>query len=338
MCHSINAWKLSVIFLICAGLKLNAQELSLLGGVMTEAGAKNSSYTWQIDYRQDFYRNFASSIDYINEGHVPGHYRDGMAWEAWGNLPFLNDRIAVSLGAGIYYYYDTEPLAGASSADVHGTAPIISFSVTGYLSDRWFYRVMVNRISPTGDIKTTTAAVGVGYWFGPHRRPRGEQPSKDATQDASFVTEPQFTVYGGQSVVNTFLSPKALAGAVEYRQGLLPHLDGTASFTYEGDPKIVRRSGVAFQLWPVNTFFDDSTSVGIGVGPYIFIDRNHPISSGQTVNVGLKNPAAVAPLVSLTIARRLSYHWVARIIWDRVVSNYNRDSDIFLVGLGYSWH
>src|ERR1017187_2630318 len=221
MCHSINAWKLSVIFLICAGLKLNAQELSLLGGVMTEAGAKNSSYTWQIDYRQDFYRNFASSIDYINEGHVPGHYRDGMAWEAWGNLPFLNDRIAVSLGAGIYYYYDTEPLAGASSADVHGTAPIISFSVTGYLSDRWFYRGMVNRISPTGDIKTTTAAVGVGYWFGRHRRPpgagaagagaarggrggwgcappgrgRATPRTRPPTQDASFVTEPQFTVY-----------------------------------------------------------------------------------------------------------------------------------------------
>jgi hypothetical protein len=338
MRHSSNVWKLSALFLVCACLKLDAQELSLLGGITAEQGVMNSSYTWQIDYRQDFYRNFASSIAYINEGHVPDHHRDGTAWEAWGNMPFLNDRIAVSLGAGVYYYYDTEPLTGTTSADVHGTALIVSFSLTGYLSDRWFYRVMVNRISPTSDIRTTTAAVGVGYWFGPHRRPKGEQPGKDVTkEDATFVTEPQFTVFGGQSVVNTFLSQKALAGAVEYRQGLLPHLDGTASFTYEGDPKIVRRSGVAFQLWPVNTFFDDSTSVGIGVGPYIFVDRKHPISSGETLNVGLKNPAAVAPLVSLTIARRLSNHWVARVIWDRVVSNYNRDSDIFLVGLGYSW-
>jgi len=337
MRHSTKLWKLSALFLICACMKLDAQELSLLGGITSEAGVKNSSYTWQIDYRQDFYENFASSIDYINEGHVPGHYRDGTAWEAWGNLPFLNGHVAVSLGAGVYYYYDTEPLTAASSADVHGTAPIFSFSLTGYLSDRWFYRVMVNRISPTSDIRTTTAAVGVGYWFGPHRRPKGEEPSKGASQDAQFVTEPQLTVFGGQSVVNSFLSPKAMAGALEYRQGLLPHLDGTASFTYEGDPKIVRRSGVAFQLWPVNTFFDDSTLVGIGVGPYIFVDRKHPANSGQTLNVGLSNPAAVAPLISLTIARRLSDHWIARVIWDRVTSNYNRDSDIFLVGLGYSW-
>jgi len=337
MSHSVHAWKLSAVFLLCACLRLHAQELSLLGGTTTDAGIKNSSYTWQIDYRQDFYEYFASSIAYINEGHVPGHHRDGTAWEAWGNMPFFNDRIAVSVGAGVYYYYDTQPLIGDNSADIHGTAPIFSFSVTGYLSDRWFYRFMFNSIDPARDIKTTTAAVGVGYWFGQNRRPEGKQPGKEDSIEAKYVTEPQFTVFGGQSVVNTFLSQKAQAGVAEYRQGILPHLDGTASFVYEGDPKIVRRSGVAFQLWPVNIFLDDSTSVGIGVGPYIFIDRKHPVSSGQTVNVGLKNPAAVAPLVSLTIARQLSDHWISRIIWDRVTSNYNRDSDIFLVGLGYRW-
>jgi len=335
--NSIRALKLPALFLICAGLSLHAQELSLLGGTTTEAGIKNSSYTWQIDYRQDFYEYFASSISYINEGHVPNHHRDGTAWEAWGNLPFLNDRIAISLGAGAYYFYDTEAMAGNSSMNVHGTAPIFSLALTGYLSDRWFYRATINRISPSTDIQTTTAAVGVGYWFGLNRRPLGQQPGRDGATDGEYVTEPQFAVFGGQSVVNTFLSQKALAGAVEYRQGILPHLDGTASFIYEGDPKITRRSGVAFQLWPVNTFLDKNTSVGIGVGPYIFIDRNHPVSSGRTVDVGLKNPAAVAPLVSLTIARQLSDHWIARVIWDRVTSNYNRDSDIFLVGFGYRW-
>jgi hypothetical protein len=45
----------------------------------------------------------------------------------------------------------------------------------------------------------------------------------------------------------------------------------------------------------------------------------------------------IAPLVSLTIARHMSNHWRARMIWDRVISNYNRDSDIFLLGIGYCW-
>lgn len=221
MRNSSRACILCAVFLICSGLNLKAQELSLMGGSTTEMNVKNSSYTWQIDYRQDFFENFASSLAYINEGHVIGHHRDGDAWEAWGNLPLFNDRIAVSLGAGAYYYYDTQSIAG-NSADIHGTAPIFSFTATGYLSDRIFYRIIVNRISPSGDIKTTTAAVGVGYWFGLHRRPIGEEPDKQAPVEAKFVTEPQFTVFGGQSVVNTFLSQKALAGAVEYRQGIIP--------------------------------------------------------------------------------------------------------------------
>jgi hypothetical protein len=34
---------------------------------------------------------------------------------------------------------------------------------------------------------------------------------------------------------------------------------------------------------------------------------------------------------------RLSEHWIIRAVFDRVTSSYNRDSDIFLVGLGYRW-
>jgi hypothetical protein len=333
--NTLRLLNLSIILLaLGAGLPLSAQELTALGGTTNSASFGKNSYTWQIDYRQDFYQNFAASIAYINEGHVPGHFRDGNAWEGWFNLPLWNDRIALSLGGGVYYFYDTQPMPGGGSADVHGTAPIYSFSLTGYLNDRWFYRFMVNRIEPTSDIKVNTEAIGVGYWFGPNRRPLGTEPNR-GVPEPEYVTEPQFTVFGGQSIVNTFFSQKAWSGAAEYRQGLIPHLDATATYIYEGDPKIVRRSGVALQLWPVNTFFDEKTCVGIGVGPYLFIDRRHPTDNGTIL--GQKNPAAIAPLVSLSLARQLSDKWIARLVWDRVVSTYNRDADIFLLGLGYRW-
>ena len=32
-----------------------------------------------------------------------------------------------------------------------------------------------------------------------------------------------------------------------------------------------------------------------------------------------------------------SDQWLARVVWDRVVTNYNRDSDVFLLGVGYRW-
>jgi len=316
--------------LLSASVPLRAQELSVLGGSTTSGVFNKSTYGWEIDYRQDLYKYFDASVSYINEGHFPEHRRDGTGWEGWVNIPFWNDHLALSAGAGIYYYYDSQLLDGVDSVDVHGTAPIFSFAATGYLSDRWFYRVMVNRIMPSNDIKDTTVLVGVGYWFGPHRRPEGSNPNS-GTPDPEYVTEPQFTVFGGQTIVNTFYSTKAWAGAAEYRQGLLPHLDGTASYIYEGDPKSERRSGAALQLWPVNTFLDKDTSVGVGVGPYIFVDRRHPMANTR------ESPAAIAPLLSLTIARRLSQNLLARVVWDRVTSSYNRDADIFLFGLGYSW-
>ena len=65
--------------LLGAGLKLPAQELTFLGGLMSKSNLGQTSFSWQVDYRQDFYRHFAASIAYINEGHVPGRHRDGTA-------------------------------------------------------------------------------------------------------------------------------------------------------------------------------------------------------------------------------------------------------------------
>ncbi len=322
--------KLAALLLLCAGLKLNAQELAVLGGVLPKTNAERSTYTWQVDYRQDFYRNLAASIAYINEGHLREHHRDGTAWEVWGRLPLAENRISLSVGLGAYYYFDTRPMPGGDTANVHGTAPIFSLAATGYIADRWFYRFNYNRIAPSGQIQVNTLSAGLGFWFGQDRKPTpgklGDEPGEKA-----YVSENEVTFYGGQSVVNTILNPKSLACAAEYRRGVMPHLDWTASAIYEGDPKIVRRSGAATQLWAVNTFFDDRITVGAGVGPYFYLDKRHPAGTGKL------NPAAVAPLASLTFSVRLAGNWIMRCVFDRVMSNYNRDSDIFLLGLGYRW-
>jgi hypothetical protein len=124
MRNSTKTWALSALFMLCAGVSLHGQELTFLGGLLPETSSERSSYTWQIDYRQDLYRNFATSIAYINEGHLREHHRDGTAWEIWGRLPFAQDRFSVSLGAGAYYFYDTQPLPGGDTVNIHGTAPI----------------------------------------------------------------------------------------------------------------------------------------------------------------------------------------------------------------------
>ena len=326
--NSFCSWKRSALLLLWTCLGLKAQELTVLGGAMSSADLEQSSYSWQIDYRQDFYQNFAASVAYMNEGHLPGHHRDGTAFEAWGQVPLKQNRFTVSVGIGAYYFYDTQRLPSGETINVHGTAPICSLAVTGFLSHRWLYRLMLNQVYPAHEMKVNTAVLGAGYWFGREQRPAPGELG-DAPEENSYVTGKEFTVFGGQSVVNTFSSPAARAYALEYRRGLIRHVDWTASLIYEGDPGIVRRSGFATQAWAVNTFFHDSVTVGIGLGPYVFLDRKHPAQAGHIY------PAAIAPIASLTLSRRLSEHWNTRLLFDRVTSSYNRDSDIFLLGLGY---
>jgi hypothetical protein len=315
---------------LLARVTVTAQELSFLAGGMSTRDVQLSTYAWQVDYVQNFARNFAGSVAYLNEGHIVGHHRDGTAFELAARLPLFHDRLAISAGLGPYFYYDTQPLPGGDTADVHGTATIYSLTANYYLSNRWFLKAAFNRIDPRHDVRTNTTALGLGFWFGRDQKPTpgklGDAPGQD-----NYVTENQLTVFGGQSVINTFLSQHALAAAGEYRRGLAPHIDLTGSAIYEGDPHIVRRSGLATQLWAVNTFFHESTSVGVGLGPYFYIDRRHPKPAPS------RNPAAAAPLLSLTLATRLSDQWLARLVFDRVVTSYNRDADIFLLGLGYRW-
>ena len=320
--------KVALLFLLCASPWLKGQELTFLGGEL-KAGANGSSPAWQVDYRQDFTEYFAGSFAYINEGHVPGHHRDGNALQLWGRLPFDQGKFAVSAGVGAYYFYDTQfsPLGG--SANVHGTAPIYSLAASWYFSNRWYARMLVNRIDPSHQIQTTSVSFGLGYWFGRDLKPV-EGKLGDAPALKEYITGNELTAFGGQSVVNTFLSEQARAFALEYRRGLAPHLDWTATAIYEGDPQIIRRNGLATQLWAVNTFFNESVFVGAGIGSYLFIDHKHPVT-------GQKIPATFAPLVSLTLGRRITEHWVARLTWDRVITSNSRDSDIFLIGLGYRW-
>src|ERR1051325_7498203 len=89
-----------------------------------------------------------------------------------------------------------------------------------------------------------------------------------APHSSGYITGNEFTIFGGESVVNASLSGHGLAGAAEYRRGLAHHIDGTISYIYEGDPRLVRRSGVSVQIWPVNTFYEKRVSVGIGLGGY----------------------------------------------------------------------
>jgi hypothetical protein len=303
-----------------------AQELSGMGGLMRPVGEDVQSYAWQFDFRYGLSRHWAWSASWLNEGHVPDHHRDGFVSQLWLRWPFSNDRFELDAGAGFDRYYDTQPGENGDSVNVHGFAPIYSLSVTDYTDSPWFVRLTFNRVNPSSDIRIDSVVLGVGY--GLEHRVNSGTP---APAEAGRTTNNEFTVFVGQSVVNTLASENALAYSVEYRHGIGRHLDWTVSWIYEGDPEIVRRQGLGTQVWLVGAYLNDRLALGIGFGVYIYIDKKETEATDQDKN------SDVAGLITPTIAYRLSDHWLARFNWDRIVSNYNKDADVFLLGLGYRW-
>ncbi|HEY3489270.1 MAG TPA: outer membrane beta-barrel protein [Candidatus Deferrimicrobiaceae bacterium] len=308
-----------------------AQELALQYGTTQVEKGEGRDRSWQIDFRYRFATNFAASAAYLNEGHVPGHKRDGLAAQLWGSVPLFRRAVALDFGAGIYRYSDTQPRPAGSYADVNDWAGIYSASATYYLRSPWFFRFTANRVNPPHDVDTNTYGLGVGYrlWNAPAEP--CPLPPESACKPPSRTTGDEAMLFAGQSVVNSFADQKGIAAGVEFRKGIADHVDASLSWIYEGDQDVIRRNGVAGELWLVDLYMDRRLALGIGGGGYAFIDTRNPNGTRGG------NPGDLGGILSLTAGWRFADRWITRFNWHRVVSGNNRDTDIFVGGVGYRW-
>jgi hypothetical protein len=142
-------------------------------------------------------------------------------------------------------------------------------------------------------------------------------------------------VYGAATVINITGNQKSDGLAAEYRfrrsNCSAYHYDLSLTYLNEGDSRVARRNGFSAQLWPMRSDALDHMEVALGVVAYWFIDRRRPVIPG-------KGPTgSVAPVVSVMFSYVPHREgWFARLIWDRVVSNYNRDADIWRLGVGHT--
>jgi len=319
-------WTAALIF-AGVGAFGRAQEVSTLVGAMTTDHGE-TSYSWQIDFRQDFSRHAAWSVSWINEGHVEGHHRDGWVGQLWARAPLKGDRLTLSLGLGAYRYYDTQLADEGDSSNIHGWAPLFSLSASYYTKSPWFFDLRFNRAAPEKDITINSLNLGVGYRFPPPHRHVVRDTEKPPTYQG-LTTDEEFTLYGGKTIVNTRLSGRSLAVSGEYRRGIARHLDWTLSWMDEGDPEVVRRSGATTQVWLSGAYLQERIALSFGMGVYAYADRRRPTYESHYELAGLFSPS---------IAYRFGSSSCVRLTWHRVTSDYNRDSDVFLLGFGYRWN
>lgn len=306
---------------VCACLPLQAQDLTLSGGHVQSQHPEGDGNAWSIRYTHDLAVPLFGGIEYVNEGHVPSHHRDGTALLAgirngapWHDLVF-------SLAAGPYRYFDTRVAQSPDGFhDAHGWAGLYTVSAAwAPASSRWFVDLRLARVESAHGPDTTMILAGLGMkldqdeTFGPRQPPR-DKGGRDA-----------ITVYAGQTIVNDFESPTAFARSVEYRHAFTPVVRGSAAWINEGDARLIRRNGIAAQAWLEPTFDGGRFSMGLGFGPYIAVDDYRP---GGRYTIGL---------LSWTLSHRITRSWDARFTWHRSVSDNDRDSDIILLGVGYQF-
>jgi hypothetical protein len=284
-----------------------------------------NSFYLDIAYAQ-WWDNFGLSFSWLNDGHFEEdniHHRDGQSVQAWVRKFVIDKKLAISGGIGPYLYFDTtRAVQDQNYRDEHGVGIEYSLAGVWYLDNRLIVKVQGNYIDPFDSFSTFSASVGLGYLLGD----KAHEAEKYENLKDNYK---EITVFFGGVIVNSFDSEKNLAEAIEYRQKLLKYVDWSVLAINEGDAELINRKGIASQLWLTRSFFDDSLSLGIGAGPYVFEDSKCD-KSGLAGNL--------AGLSTFNVGYYLSPSWLAQISWSRVFSDYNRDTDLILFGLGYRFH
>jgi len=295
-----------------------AQEITLYSGALDPDNASPWVRAWGFGYRQALGEHDALGFEWLNEGSVRDNHRDGLAFQYWRRARFAGRHLSLAAGIGPYAFFNT---TAGGQRDDHGIGALLSVAATWYTDSRLFYQLRLNQVVAAKSFDSTSVMFGIGY--------RLDAPSAHGPLAGGggrgARTGDELAAMVGQTTVNNRGTPDALAWALEYRHGLSRYFDATLSWLDEGSTPLSERRGVAAQLWLRRSFAGDRLSVGIGAGPYYAIERRTPEGDGSPVSL----------LFTMTAAYDLNRHWFARIAWNRVMTTYDKDSDVILGGFGY---
>jgi hypothetical protein len=317
---SRNLAVVSVLLVIPAGAHA-ADDFSYQAGVTRSQKSEwPPSDAWSLSYRRSLGSDYLSStISYLNDGHFPGHHRDGVTAEVWPQVGLFGQHLVLAVGAGPFYYYDTVVASNNSGyADSHGWAWLYSGAVTLYTGETGpFFEIRYDHTAPSKSIETDSLSVGFGY------RMISDFRGGIAPVQADSLPANEVAGFYGHTQVNSFGHQESTTWAAEYRRRIWSEFRVSAGFLDEGDARLIRRSGFTYQGWLEPSFFDGTFSIGVGFGGYSAIDKYRG-STGRHVS----------DIVSLSLSYQLVQHVDARFTWNRIVTDYNRDTDIVLFGLG----
>ncbi|CAH2031376.1 hypothetical protein [Trichlorobacter ammonificans] len=303
---------------------VRADELFGLGGavVSRQAIRNGSSGSWQVEYRHNLAPSLAVGLTYLNEGHMPDHHRDGHSLQFWGSRAIGGSRLSLSAGAGPYYYYDTVTGTGSDGhRNEHGFGCLLSLAAVLRTDSPWLFQVRANWAETFGKMDTASLLAGIGY--------QTDHPARAASSlaERSKATDRELFLLAGSTFTNSFDVAHSAALSLEYRQRFARNLAMSLAWLYEGENRLIRRYGPTLQLWAVTDALDGEVTLGLAAGAYAAFD--------EQAGMNRRGDWIVTPIATMAADYRLDQRWSLRFSWSRVVTDYDRDSDVLLGGVGY---
>ena len=319
----LRLFSASLLLSLCCASAASAQDFYMLVGKDNDTQA-HSSYAWQLSYQQKLIPYIDWSFSWINEGHYPTSHRDGPALQLLAHTELLDKHLSLYAGYGAYRYFDTETSKHSTSfKDAHGWGGVGTLAATWRFNSGFLLQARLNHIMTDKKLETTSLQMGLGYQLD-----KGGRAAKPLSGPDYDELKNEITAYVGKTIVNSATSQSAHSMGLEYRRELCKYLDGTAGYLYEGNPDIVRRGGLTAQIWPKQEFFGGRLSLGVGFGAYAAVDnrRKDKDAGGNMFLSGL---------LTMGVSYRITPHVALRANWNRTITNYNRDTDVMVGGVGY---
>jgi hypothetical protein len=315
-------WALALTLMGTAG-SARAEEISILAGVNGGDDLSGGTYAWGLEYRQRLLEHLDASFGYLNEGHIPGHHRDGAMLQLWADSGPWRGRFSASLGAGPYVYFDTEQDSSSRGyRDDHGAGLILTARLSMALTRQWFALLELDQVMFT-DVSTRTLMLGVGY-----RLDSLLDRLQGGAQAGAVADVPnEVSVFGGITVINNLTSDRSSVFGLEYRFRPAPHFELSGSVLDDAAGPDGRHAGLTGEAWVVQDFLSRQLSVGLGIGPYVALSAYHT-DDGRLA-------ASVVGLASMTVSWRMSRSLALRLNWHRGFTGDDQDRDVVTAGLGW---
>jgi hypothetical protein len=310
--------------IVCALVSVPARSetLQALAGVIDPTNDSSNTYGWQLEFQEPLSRQLNASLSWLNEGHTPGHHRDGLATQLWLGVPVWRNRTEFDFGAGPYLYFDTQQESSARGySDVHSVGALVSASLSLNITPSWFINVRLNEIYAPGDPNTLGFLVGGGYHFG-----RSERALSGPDGSQTFARQ-QIQLFAGEMIYNQLSSHQDRTLGLEYRLALVPWAAWSATWFHTvGSTSSGQREQIASQVWLVDSVLGGRLALSAGVGVYT------PLGAQP---LGEENSAALSGLSGLRMEWCWSRNSSVVLTWYRSFTNDDDDRDIITLGYGF---